>query len=110
VSGAKRRVVFDACVPVDFRHHLHTAEVVTARFAGVQNLKNGKLLDTIEGKFDVFVTVDASLVRQQNLGNRQIAIVVVRPPSNRLNDLVAMAAAAEAAIASVSPGEVREVR
>jgi hypothetical protein len=60
-------VILDACMPFDFRHHITNAKIVTARYVGVKDLKNGALLAAIEGKFDVFVIVDAGLVEQQSL-------------------------------------------
>lgn len=45
-------------------------------------LTNGELLDTAEREgFDVFVTTDSNLKTQQNLENREIAIVVLSTPS-----------------------------
>jgi hypothetical protein len=37
--------------------------------------------------FQVFVTVDKNLVQQQNLTVLQIAVVIIRAPSNKIEDL-----------------------
>ncbi len=108
MSGRKR-VILDACVPADFRHHIRTADVVTARYVGLQDHKNGLLLAAIDGKFDVFVTVDASLVKQQNLTGRTISVIVVRAKTNRMVDLIPLAAEVMGVISAIQPGEMREV-
>jgi hypothetical protein len=50
-------------------------------------LKNGELLSHVSQQFDVFVTVDRNLAFQQNLGIYQIAVVILRAPTNRLADV-----------------------
>jgi predicted nuclease of predicted toxin-antitoxin system len=109
MSGIRRKVILDACVPVDFRHHLQNCDVVTARFAVLQDLKNGQLLEAIEGRFNILVTVDSNMTKQQNMLGRQLAIVVVRARTNRLIDLLPGAKLVEIAIAASQPGEVREI-
>ena len=44
-------------------------------------MKNGQLLATLEGTFDILVTADKNLRYQQNLTGRQLAIVEL--PTNR---------------------------
>ena len=53
-------------------------------WAGVQN---GDLLKLAESEFDVFVTVDRNLSFQQPISKFTIPIVVLRSPSNRVEDL-----------------------
>jgi len=48
---------------------------------GWSNLENGDLLREAEGRFEVFVTTDQNLRYQQNLGGRQLAILVL-PTTN----------------------------
>jgi len=65
------------------------------------------LLRAAEGRFEVFVTTDQNLRYQQNLGGRQLAILVL-PTTNwleiqRHQDEVA------AAVNAMRPGEYREL-
>ena len=54
----------------------------TAYELGWATLKNGELLAAAESNgFDVFVTTDTNLSYQQNLSNRNIAIVVLSTTS-----------------------------
>jgi hypothetical protein len=71
-----RRVVLDEGLPHELRHELVGFHVETAAYAGVAGLTSGRLLDAIEGRFDVLVTIDSSLSQQQNLSGRTLAVVV----------------------------------
>ncbi len=54
----------------------------TAYELGWSTLKNGELLAAAESNgFEVFVTTDTNLAYQQNLSNREIAIVVLSTTS-----------------------------
>jgi len=56
--------------------------VSTAYELGWSTLKNGELLAAAESNgFEVFVTTDTNLAYQQNLSNREIAIVVLSTTS-----------------------------
>jgi hypothetical protein len=54
---------------------------------GWATIKNGELLALAEKEFDVFLTVDRNLSFQQNLPRFNLAVIVLRAPSNRLGDL-----------------------
>ena len=51
------------------------------------NDKNGELLTLAEKDFDAFITVDRNLSFQQHLPRYNIAVIVLRARSNRLQDL-----------------------
>jgi hypothetical protein len=78
------RILLDECLPKDFAGELRGHTVKTVPQAGWASVKNGKLLRLIadSGKFDLFVTVDKNLPRQQKLDVMPFAIVVVRAKSN----------------------------
>jgi len=50
--------------------------VTTAGQMGWHRLRNGKLLSTAAGQFDVMLTVDQNLRHQQNLTNLPLAVIV----------------------------------
>src|SRR5664279_302651 len=50
-------------------------------------LSNGRLLAVANSQFEVFVTVDKNLVRQQDLTGLRIAVIVLRARSNKIDDL-----------------------
>ena len=73
------RILLDECLPKDLAGELQGHTVKTVPQAGLASIKNGKLLRLIadSGKFDVFVTVDKNLPREQKLDNLPFAVVVL---------------------------------
>jgi hypothetical protein len=104
------RVLIDECIDERFRHSLPEHDCQTARYAGLAGLKNGELLLAAEtAKFDVFLTVDQGIEYQQNLTGRIIAIIIFRPKSNRLKDLLPHARACLAYMESIQPGQIVKI-
>jgi hypothetical protein len=60
----------------------HAVKTVTE--IGWRSSKDGPLLMFAQDQFDVFVTIDRNLERQQNLAKLRMGIVVVRVPSNEI--------------------------
>ena len=56
--------------------------VTTVQEQGLAGTVNGALLARLESVFDVFITADKNLRYQQNLSDRQLAILEL--PTNRL--------------------------
>jgi hypothetical protein len=50
------KVILDECVPVPLRHAIAGHEVVTSHYMGLGKLRDGALLDEIDGKYDVLIT------------------------------------------------------
>ena len=63
----------------------HSVTTVSRR--GWAGIKNGDLLKLAEKEYDVFVTVDRKLSVQQDLTAFDIAVVLIRSRSNRLEDI-----------------------
>ena len=61
--------------------------MLTVTDAHLSGYSNGQLLRRIEGKFDLFITVDKSIQHQQDLSAFDIAYVLLRSQSN---DIVAI--------------------
>jgi predicted nuclease of predicted toxin-antitoxin system len=102
-----RRLLIDECVDQRLRHLFPGFECQTAHFAELAGLKNGRLLDAAEAAgFDVLITVDQSIPKQQNLAGRRIAILILRGPTNRLRDLTVLIPSAISALASIRYGEI----
>jgi len=60
----------------------------------VQWEKNGELLSAAElAGYEVLLTVDQGMPRQQNMAGRKISIIVVRSRTNQLEDLLPLAGA-----------------
>src|SRR5207249_9837313 len=82
------RILIDECIDRRLRDFLAGHECQTARYAGFGGLENGALLTAAENaKFDVLMTVDRGIEFQQDLGHRNIAILILCAKSIRLKDL-----------------------
>jgi hypothetical protein len=77
-------------------------------WAGKQNGELPRLMAGVG--FDVFIPVDQNLRYQQNLLASGMAVIVLVAPSNRLSDLKLLMPAAQAALGSINPGDVVELR
>ncbi len=75
------KVLFDHNLPHKLRTVLGTLcrhEIVTASHMGWRKLQNGELLRAAEENgFDVFVTGDQTIVYEQNLAGRSLAILAL---------------------------------
>jgi hypothetical protein len=104
------RLLLDEGVPEKLRAAFSDAfEVETVQYRGWTGLKNGALLRAAEGAFDALVTVDKRLRHQQNIGARDIAVVVLDAPGTKFSDLLPLVPSAEAALLRVEPGTVTVV-
>jgi hypothetical protein len=83
------RVLLDEDVPVPLRAHFPPDHhVETVEFRGWKGVKNGQLLRLAAADFDVFVTLDSKLPDQQNISSLDLMVVVLRPRSKRLPDIL----------------------
>ena len=105
------KLLFDECVPrkVKFLFADGGHECETVRDAGFSGKENGALLALAEGHFDVLVTIDRNIRYQQNMTGRNIAILIIRPASNDLDDIRPHVPNALVALQSLKPGQVLEV-
>jgi predicted nuclease of predicted toxin-antitoxin system len=105
------KILIDECAPKALSAFLskHGHECRTVQEAGWSGKQNGELLAVAEGGFDVFVTLDTNLRYQQNLSGRNLAIVVLVAPTNRLVDLSPLFPVCATTIETIGPGDVVEV-
>ncbi|HEY0602953.1 MAG TPA: hypothetical protein VGD58_08575 [Herpetosiphonaceae bacterium] len=72
------KILFDQGTPVPLRRHLEAHTVATAYEQGWSKLLNGQLLESAErAGYDLLITTDQNLRYQQNLQDRQLAILVL---------------------------------
>jgi len=74
-----------------------------------QGLKNGELLERAGGRFDAFITMDRNIKQQQTLADRSFGVVLLRAPSNRIEDLRTLVPALIQALDSLRAGEIVRV-
>ena len=101
------RILLDQGAPAPLREHLPGHSVETAYEKGWWALRNGELLAKAEAAFDLLITTDRNLRHQQNLAERQIAILVL--PTTSWPRLQKITPEIAAAIDSLKPGQYLEV-
>ncbi|MGA2867281.1 MAG: DUF5615 family PIN-like protein [Verrucomicrobiota bacterium] len=80
----------------------HTVESLP--LIGWAGLKNGVLLRRAEERFQVLLTMDSTMVHQQNLARFKIAVVALQARSNRLADTRPLMPKLLALLPSLQPG------
>lgn len=90
------KILLDECVPWPMHRVLIDHECTTAQKRGWDALQNGALIALAETEFDVFITCDQNIRYQQNLQDRQIAIIELST-----NDLRRIVASGELILASI---------
>ena len=104
------KILLDECVPQRLRNHFPGHECQSAQYAGFAGLENGDLLRAAEAaKFDVLLTVDRGFECEQNLGRRQIAILILSTRSIRREDLLPHVPNALVALRSIQPSQIVRV-
>jgi predicted nuclease of predicted toxin-antitoxin system len=72
------KILFDQGTPAPLRRHLAGHVVDTAHEKKWSNLSNGDLLDeAVRNGYQLLITTDQNLRYQQNLADRQLAIIVL---------------------------------
>ncbi len=71
--------------------------------------ENGELLQLAESHFDVLITTDQKLKYQQPVSGRNIAVVVLVAPRNKLEFLRPLVPELERVLSHVKAGELKEV-
>lgn len=78
---------------------------------GWSGKKNGELLGLMTAAgFTVLLTVDQGIPKQQNLCDAGVAVVLLFGASNQLSDLLPLMPAARAALVTIQPGVVAQIR
>jgi predicted nuclease of predicted toxin-antitoxin system len=103
------RILLDENLDWRLGRFLPGHEVKSVPRLGWAGMKNGKLLVRANENFDVLITMDNPMVSQQNLSKLQIAIVVLRAPSNRLPDTSPLMPQVLALLPRLKPGKVTRI-
>jgi len=105
------RILIDESLPIALANELTGHDVSTVRQQRWRGLRNGVLLRAAANAgFEVIVSADHSLQHQQNLVAIGIAAVIIRGTRTRLRFIQPLVPKILAAIDTIRPGEVLEVR
>ena len=102
------KILLDQGTPRPLRNYLDAHSVDTAAERGWSDLDNGDLLQAAEDEgYDLLITTDQNIRHQQDLANRNIAILVLLstawPLIRRKVDAIS------AAVNDMGPGELKEI-
>ena len=100
------KLLLDECVTRYVKRDLTGHVVSTVEEAGLKGLKNGALLKSADGVFDVLLTVDKNIPYQQNTTGLKIAILILSANSNTYPALRPLIPKALEALKQIKPGEV----
>jgi hypothetical protein len=104
------RVLLDECVSKLIKGHLPGHDVWTVQQKGWAGKKNGELLKLmVADNFNVLLSVDKSLIHQQNIKAARVAVVLMRPKKSKITELVPLMSAVNAALGSIQPGDFVEI-
>lgn len=70
---------------------------------GWERLRNGNLLVVAALQFDVFLTIDKKIRREQNLAALPIAVIVIMAVTNRMEELAPFVTSIAAALDQLQP-------
>jgi hypothetical protein len=103
------RVLLDECLPRRLKDDLPEHDVRTVPDAGWKGRKNGELLALAAGHFDVFLTIDAGIEYQQNLGSLALGVIALKARSNRIEDLRPLMPRVRQLLDTIGPGRWERV-
>ena len=103
------RILLDENLDWRLERFLPGHEVKSVPRIGWAGLKNGRLLARAQADFDVLITMDSSMISQQNLSKVKIAIVALHAKSNRLADTSPLMPKVLALLPTLKPGKVVKV-
>jgi len=101
------KLLLDECTPHVLKRLLTGFEITTVQDLGWTGTKNGALLQLAEQHFDVLITSDQNLKHQQNLANRQLAIIQL--PTNKVPLVTRLAPKIQDALSVIQTGEFIEI-
>ena len=85
------KILLDENLPKKLKFDFPEHEVYTVRDKKWNGIQNGALLKLLEeNDFDVFLTYDKNLQRQQNFKKYSVAVFVLSAPINRYSVLTAL--------------------
>lgn len=104
------KVLLDEDVPVGLRYHLTEFDVFTVTYLGWKRTRNGKLMTrAIENGCKVLVTRDGGFSHQRPTAAADLAIVLIKTRTGRLQDILAHLELLQTTIRNAPPGSTTVV-
>ena len=104
-------VLLDECLPKKLCRELPGFKVFIPAQMGWASKQNGELLAAMKSAgFNVLITVDQKLVKQQNISASGIGVIVLGTRTNTPKDVLPLASRIIEALNSIQPGEIVSIR
>jgi hypothetical protein len=101
------KVLLDENLPHELRKLIPGHDVYTVAYCGWAGVKNGELLRRAGADgFDVMITHDNGVPNQQNPQTLSIALIILRAPSNDIDDLRPLVPAILRELSTLAPRSV----
>lgn len=100
------RIILDECLPRRLLRDLQDHVVTTVPRQGWAGVTNGDLLKRVDPKFDVFITMDSSIVHQQNLAGLRTCLIILHAHNSRYETLQPLLPQIRDAIGQAKSGSV----
>ena len=96
-------------MPVRLWREFSEHDVRTVRYMNWLGKSNGELLELARDEFDAMVTCDQNVPFQQNITERDVAVVVIAARSNDIEDLAPLIPLALSVLPTLRRGQVVRV-
>lgn len=100
------KLLLDECTPKRLKRDFSSHETFTVDEVGLKGVKNGALLRAASEKADVLITVDRRMPFQQNLGELDLALVILIAKPNRYPELKLLVPKTLLALETIKAGDV----
>jgi predicted nuclease of predicted toxin-antitoxin system len=104
------KILLDECLPRPLKKLITGHEVDTVQEVGWSGKKNGELLQAMSQQYDVLVTADRNIVKQQSLPKAEVSCVILSAPSSRMEHLEPLVPRLLAALTTISAADWIEIR
>lgn len=104
------KLLLDENLPHQLRNEISGHDCFTVAYMGWGGIENGELLALAAAAgFGALLTKDANLRYEQNLVDLPIAVVVLRAPSNDLDDIRPLLPALLSALIVLAPKQITQI-
>ena len=100
------KVFVDECVTYLLMPHFTRHSFTHIFDTPWRGMKNGALLRLVESKYDVFLTTDRHIPHQQNLRKLNLAFIILRGISNKIDGLLPLVPETLDALDHINTGDL----
>jgi predicted nuclease of predicted toxin-antitoxin system len=100
------KLLLDECMPRRLKRDFAGHNVSTIEEAGFKGLRNGILIRSASGIFEIIITVDKNIRHQQSKKTLPVAIIILSAKSNRYESLSPLVPKALEVLKNIKIGEI----